>query len=543
MQKTKVSFLLILTFLLSSFNFGIISAQDTEVELTRRYTPTILTENFSFDYPDGWTVTDFNLDNDVPEDDKFVSLTDGTITIEFYTQAASNPILQLSNNDLEASIPLFISVAQIEIPATTPSPLQTSVIFSGQERVGAFILDGVNGQYILIAQGSDMEETEFIYIRITGATADLLNPDTMEVISAIIDSLGTLAILGDNPIPNATSNTDNTGNTSNTDNNPPPAVVTVACTLQGITVQNADGTNRPTRLRVGPGTNRGVIGSLELGRDFTVIGTNVLSDGQVWWQLDKSEAAPTSQANQTWVADSEVTTTGDCDQVGDASAPPIIRAPQQPVRTEEPSDGSGASPATTQEPQPEPPAGSTIEFYADPYYFIYFGECTTLYWNVTNVTGVSFEGNPVAFQNNIPVCPEFTTTYTLEVILNSGEIQTRTVTIDVLEDDLVFCLIPDDIPFDVYDVSIVDDVQRWDIYIDPCATPMTIFIEMYSTDIDPIIDVNVDGLYAGSDDNSGGNLNAYLVVFLPEGTTVVTIFAQNLTGTAGTYDLIVDILP
>lgn len=542
MPQKQPIFIILLGLILGSLSWGTALAQETEIELNRRYTPTIPTENWSFDYPADWTLTDFNLDNESDEDDKFVSLalidestnpSTTIITMEFYTKRESQTVLQLAGGNLEASIQLFLSYIRVIVPVTNPpTALQTSVIFGSQPRIGTFILDGENGQYIFLAQGSQMADSEYIYVRITGAVSELLNPDNADIMGAILSSLEGEANGSTSPNPPSTNNTSN-----------PPAVAVVQtepCTLQGMQVTLPDGTIRPTSMRVGPGTNRGVNGSLPLDREFVVIATNTPnSEGSIWWRLDKSEVAPRSSANELWVAATEVTTSGDCSTVPDQNAPPIIRAPQVPSTDTRPTTGTGSEPPVA---QPEPPAGSSVEFYADPYYVIYFGECTIIYWNVTNVTGLTFENNPVAFQNNIQVCPEFTTTYTLRVILNSGDTQDYTITIEVLEEDLVFCVIPDSIPFEAYGLTIGDDVQRWDIFVDPCQTPMTIWIEMFSSDIDPLIDVSVDGVYYASDDDSGGNLNAYLEIFLPEGTTVVTIFAQNISGTSGTYDLLVDML-
>ncbi len=537
MLQKKYDFIILFLLILSSLSWGKVLAQETEVELNRRYTPTMPTENWSFDYPSDWTLTDFNLDNDSTEDDMFVSLalidesnnpSTTIITMEFYTQRESLSVLQLAGGNLESSIQLFLSYIGVIVPQTNPpTPLQTSVIFDGQSRIGTFILEGENGQYIFLAQGSQMADSEYIFVRITGATSALLNPDNADVMAAILRSLE-----GERD-----STTDSTSQNTTTASNPPGVVEVsvVPCMVQGI--RNDDGTIRPTEARVGPGTNRGVIGSITINGDTPVIGTNVTSNGSIWWRLDKSEVAPQSSANQIWVADSLVTTSGDCDEVGTTSAPPIVRAPQVP-NDPQASTGSTAPPVV----QPEPPAGSTVEFYAD-IYSLYYEECTTLYWNVSNVTGVTFEGQPVAFQNNIRICPEFTSIYTLRVILNSGDTQDYTITIEVIEEDLVFCVIPDSIPFEAYGLTISDEVQTWEIYVDPCQTPMTIWIEMFSPDVDPVIDVSVDGFYVGSDDDSGGGLNAYLEIFLPEGTTIVTIFAQNISGTTGTYDLLVDILP
>lgn len=78
------------------------------------------------------------------------------------------------------------------------------------------------------------------------------------------------------------------------------------------------------RLRVGPGENRSAVAFLPIGDEYTVLGRLEADDGSVWYQLDKDEAAPTSAANEIWIAADDVESTGDCDLVGDASAPPIV---------------------------------------------------------------------------------------------------------------------------------------------------------------------------------------------------------------------------
>jgi hypothetical protein len=79
-------------------------------------------------------------------------------------------------------------------------------------------------------------------------------------------------------------------------------------------------------LRVGPGTNRGVYTSMNSGPYYDVLGKKTLSDGSLWWRLDTD----TGDANELWVADVDVETSGGCDLVADVDAPPLILAPPPP---------------------------------------------------------------------------------------------------------------------------------------------------------------------------------------------------------------------
>ncbi len=78
------------------------------------------------------------------------------------------------------------------------------------------------------------------------------------------------------------------------------------------------------RLRVGPGENRSSVAFLPPGDDFEVQGQFVDDDQNVWYQLDKDAAAPQSAAAEIWVAQAEISESGDCDAVVDASAPPVV---------------------------------------------------------------------------------------------------------------------------------------------------------------------------------------------------------------------------
>lgn len=84
------------------------------------------------------------------------------------------------------------------------------------------------------------------------------------------------------------------------------------------------------QLRVGPGTNRGAISFLPARTEVTATGRIALDDGSIWYQLDLDEAAPDgTAAAELWVFEEDVTLSGDCENVGETSAPPVIRAAQQ----------------------------------------------------------------------------------------------------------------------------------------------------------------------------------------------------------------------
>jgi hypothetical protein len=76
-------------------------------------------------------------------------------------------------------------------------------------------------------------------------------------------------------------------------------------------------------LRVGPGTNRGAFTTMKTDVTYGVLGKKTVEDGSLWWRLD---IADTGGANELWVADADIETTGGCDQVADVDAPPIIPA-------------------------------------------------------------------------------------------------------------------------------------------------------------------------------------------------------------------------
>lgn len=110
------------------------------------------------------------------------------------------------------------------------------------------------------------------------------------------------------------------------------AATGVECTVSTDSANSA-------QLRVGPGTNRGAISFLPADTDVTVNGRIELDDSSVWYQLDKAEAAPNgTAAAELWVNAEDVDANGDCDSVGETSAPPVIPIIAAPAATAAPGE-------------------------------------------------------------------------------------------------------------------------------------------------------------------------------------------------------------
>lgn len=73
-------------------------------------------------------------------------------------------------------------------------------------------------------------------------------------------------------------------------------------------------------LRVGPGTQRGALGSMNADATYTVIGWANDPDGAAWWQLDTG-------TTPSWVAQSDVRAIGACETVAQVEPPPLVFAP------------------------------------------------------------------------------------------------------------------------------------------------------------------------------------------------------------------------
>ncbi len=91
-----------------------------------------------------------------------------------------------------------------------------------------------------------------------------------------------------------------------------------AC-MVGVAASNAI-----VQLRVGPGEDRGSIGTMSANKAYTVIGWANDPQGSPWWQLDTG-------GNSSWVDQKNVRIIGDCAMVAEVEAPPLVFAPGAPV--------------------------------------------------------------------------------------------------------------------------------------------------------------------------------------------------------------------
>jgi hypothetical protein len=74
------------------------------------------------------------------------------------------------------------------------------------------------------------------------------------------------------------------------------------------------------QMRVGPGDQRGLLGSMNPNLTYSVIGWANDPDGNPWWQLDTGETP-------SWVAQSAARALGTCDGVAQVEPPPLTFAP------------------------------------------------------------------------------------------------------------------------------------------------------------------------------------------------------------------------
>jgi hypothetical protein len=76
--------------------------------------------------------------------------------------------------------------------------------------------------------------------------------------------------------------------------------------------------------RVGPGENRGEFTRLEVDEQYLVTGQTLDAQGNLWYELDKTQVPGHEAVNALWVRAQDVDSTGACGALPQASAPPLI---------------------------------------------------------------------------------------------------------------------------------------------------------------------------------------------------------------------------
>ncbi len=294
-----------------------------------------LGDGYSLTVPAAWDVT--------RDDPGAFTLGDDTVTLTALTETRFA--------DLSIHFPPSFTVEDVLVSLTVPFAgvkitRDEAKTATYDDRAAAVFSTTDAGEEMLLVALTLSDQT-YGFLAFSGASADL---DALGVeIEAMIASFDSERIV-DAPAAQATT---------------PPLIATGGgATLTGRGTAGAACTvSSPTadtgQLRVGPGTNRSAIAFLPASVEVTVTGRIVLDDGSVWFQLDKTEAAPQgTAAAELWVNVEDVTATGSCDQVGDASAPPVIpiaaAAPPAPAA----GPGEAAAPAEAAQAGSLPAAGT-----------------------------------------------------------------------------------------------------------------------------------------------------------------------------------------
>jgi hypothetical protein len=83
-------------------------------------------------------------------------------------------------------------------------------------------------------------------------------------------------------------------------------------------------------VHVGPGRTRSVFAFMEPGVEYRVTGQALDSDGNPWWQLDKTQFPGHEEVISLWVMQSDVTELGLCTNVPEVEIPPVIPGEEEP---------------------------------------------------------------------------------------------------------------------------------------------------------------------------------------------------------------------
>ncbi len=221
---------------------------------------------------------------------------------------------------------------EFQLVVTTPTELAASGIDPSLGDVGTVLIDTVNAAGDYQIARADIQKTRYVGRAGAAFSSSDGRTEQMEVFVTLNDGLyGKVVVVTDiGGLVNYADLIDAMITSFHNTNSPDDAPVSssgstsvpessgVACTVR-------TGSANSAQLRVGPGTNRGAISFLPVDSDVTVTGRIELDGGGVWYQLDKSQAAPDgTAAAELWVSAESVDASGDCDHVGETSAPPII---------------------------------------------------------------------------------------------------------------------------------------------------------------------------------------------------------------------------
>lgn len=277
-------------------------AQETQEiqEDQPEYIPYELADGFVFYATDGWEVS-------LNEDTGVFTLTDGNLTVDVYLPVVVSELVEYDEDPDRVELLGVIVNVLFEVEDATIKSFEDDY----EELIAywdwAIDADEIKGAVYLIPMGDGT------FALVDTYAASELYDENFE----LLDAMGIYGLA----VPQ-----DESANAGS-----------AACF---VSTDRADS----VEMRVGPGENRSVIAFLPEGAEFTVTGAFTDNDGNLWYQLDKDEIAPDSSAAELWVAQADVTESGDCSEVAEVSAPPI-QAARPRTTTGDPGD-SGSTGGT-----------------------------------------------------------------------------------------------------------------------------------------------------------------------------------------------------
>ncbi|MFN8377925.1 MAG: hypothetical protein U0452_04565 [Anaerolineae bacterium] len=275
-----------------------------------------LGDGYQIEVPTAWTITG---------SDGVFTTAEGDLTAEIYTPTgieATSLDLQGANDALDALVILSVPLSQVPV---TRDDLKK--VADGDRVLAVYSSPADNPESIIAAIPMGDGTYGFLSFSAPAAVVADMQDDIQAVMSSFLSTTPEAAAT-----PTAV------------------AAAPVPCTVSASDANTS-------QLRVGPGENRSAIAFLPANVDVSVTGRIELSDGSVWFQLDKAEAVPQgTAAAELWVSAESVTTSGDCDRVGETNAPPVI-----PISVAPPTAAPGESaPAPAQSGALPTPGGWTL---------------------------------------------------------------------------------------------------------------------------------------------------------------------------------------
>ena len=361
------------------------------------------TANFGFRYPSGWTVA--------TGESTFIT-SNGLVTLEFLSPTLAESMIGFMGTAVDAA-EIFRNLTQFAgytVQSTETTLAEKTIIGDRQ-------LEGEIKTFFALITLRDNRRT---FVRYTGAVTPFYNH--VDVLHDVVESMGAFTALDGTPLvlfPEPSELLPPTPETAQDAN-------TGTCQI----VVTGD-----VEMRVGPGTNRSVIGYVPIrNQPLDVMGRANDNNGTSWFQLNKAQlGSGVALVNEVWVLETapNFDTLGNCSTLGAVPTPRVITVPPTAAPTQQPIPTTSNAPTTNVTAAPTTQTSYAIIDFRVDRDSIAYGECAVLSWNVENIDKVYYQNNPTIGQGSSQECPTSTTTYRLNVLLRDGTSQDRYLTVSV----------------------------------------------------------------------------------------------------------------